>query len=536
MTLYKRFTLVLFVICLTLSAMPTYATVLSQNNDPGDFTFSDCEKIDEEGKNLAEEIKKIASSVVKEESRTWEIQRIVDQEWTRLGLDLVVNNEVKRAVDKRREDEGYWTRFWSGWSEETANELTNKIVEDAFSSEVFTKKIDELSLGVTSNIIEELEASFAKAASIAFLCMRAYASTKYSKNLIAVFEQEISSPVRDTAITTPDFDLSIPEVHSKALGGMGIIVVSQISRQLGSKIARIIGQRIVSQIAGRVLARVGAAIVPVAGWVIGLGLIVWDLWEGGKGALPQIQEELQSEELKVKIRDEISSAVISAIDEGTPDIARELANTLTDEWENFCQSRRYMCLIASENHTFQMILDNTPLDQIEDLELLLNIYMDNTGRVELEQALQSGDFEKILILSTPAFEILRTTKSSEKVLGWANLAGRELSQVVRTGLHLEYDPKELDKQSLATLFDTSTPVTTITDTLTTTTTRNPASATSLPASSEQTNENLFLMLILIILFVAAVAYGFMRWHRLRHLNNQDKNETKSITSQPDEIN
>ena len=43
--------------------------------------------------------------------------------------------------------------------------------------------------------------------------------------------------------------------------------------------------------------------------MIGAGLIVWDLVEGAQGALPQIQETLQSDEIKAEVRAEIATAI-----------------------------------------------------------------------------------------------------------------------------------------------------------------------------------------------------------------------------------
>lgn len=38
-------------------------------------------------------------------------------------------------------------------------------------------------------------------------------------------------------------------------------------------------------------------------------MFAFDLWEGGRGALPQIQEALQSEDTKIRIRQEIAEAI-----------------------------------------------------------------------------------------------------------------------------------------------------------------------------------------------------------------------------------
>lgn len=64
---------------------------------------------------------------------------------------------------------------------------------------------------------------------------------------------------------------------------MGVIVVTEISRRIAIKLSEKIAERIAGKIVGRIIGKAGGlTLIPVAGWVIGLGLIVWDLWEGGQ--------------------------------------------------------------------------------------------------------------------------------------------------------------------------------------------------------------------------------------------------------------
>ena len=89
------------------------------------------------------------------------------------------------------------------------------------------------------------------------------------------------------------------------------------------------------RIVGRVLGRLGSSLIPWVGWLIGAGLIAWDIWDGSKGALPQIEQSLQSEEVKAAIRAEISDSVSESLDAEMAAIADEVRQrggvTIVDE-------------------------------------------------------------------------------------------------------------------------------------------------------------------------------------------------------------
>ena len=101
-------------------------------------------------------------------------------------------------------------------------------------------------------------------------------------------------------------DVSALDIHGKGLTGLSVIIVSQLVRRISLRMSREVGERVAGRIAGRVLGRLGSSLVPLAGWVIGAGLIVWDLVEGASGALPQIERSLTSPEIKAAIAAELA--------------------------------------------------------------------------------------------------------------------------------------------------------------------------------------------------------------------------------------
>lgn len=433
--------------------LPT-ATVHAQASD---YTFGDCSEIDQE--NLRGEIETVAADALTAESARIDIDRIVMRQWVAVGMDNAIDAEVERAVQEVYEEEGYWSRLWSGWSADRAEEFATRIAASAFGSETFQAKIEELSTAIANEIAQDIEANFARAASAAFLCMKAYVGDQYSGTLFTTFEQTVSAEVDQVDIegNADNVDVTVLDVHSRALGGVGIIVVTEISRRIAIRLSEKMAQRIAGKIVGRVLGRAGSTLIPVAGWVIGLGLIVWDLWEGGNGALPQIQDALQSEEVKAKIRQEVSDAVKGGLPEEVSIVALEIAVSLVEEWNAFCDTNRSVCTLADTNVTFRDILDYTPLDQVGKLVALVNVFVNNLGRAQLESAIANGQFEQLLTLPESSYGLLAESQSTEVVLAWAALAGDRLDRVMALGIPTQKSPTDFDETLLSAVVNVDDP-------------------------------------------------------------------------------
>lgn len=412
-----------------------------------DYTFGDCSTVDQE--QLRAEIEKVAHDVLTDESAGINIDAIVMRQWVGLRVDDAIDREVQRAIDNVYTTEGYWSRLWSGWSADKAEQFATQVANDAFGSESFHATINGLSAAIAQEISQEIEADFARAASAAFLCMKAYVGDQYSGTLFSAFENKVSTEVAAVDVeATTEVNVSALDVHQKALGGVGVIVVTELSRRIAIKLSEKIAERVAGKIVGRIIGKAGSSLIPVAGWVIGLGLIVWDLWEGGNGALPQIQDALQSEEVKAKIRQEVADSIKDGLPEEVSIVSLEIAVSLVEDWNRFCDNNRAVCTLAEDDTTFQDILDYTPLDQVGKLVNLVNIFIDNIGRTELEKAIDNGQFEKLLLLPEETLSILGATKSATTTLAWAALAGDRLPKVAEFQLYQQKTPAEFTPELL----------------------------------------------------------------------------------------
>jgi hypothetical protein len=427
--------------------LPGYA-----QSGASDYTFGDCSTVDQE--KLRTEIEQVAHTVLTDESTRIEIDAIVMRQWVGLRVDDAIDREVQRAVDNVYTKEGYWSRLWSGWSADKAEQFATQVANDAFGSESFHKTIMQLSTAIAQEISREIEANFARAASAAFLCMKAYVGDKYSDTLFTAFESKVSTEVSQVDVqTTSEPDISTLEVHQKALGGVGLIIVTELSRRIAVKLSEKIAERVAGKIVGRIIGKAGSSLIPVAGWVIGLGLIAWDLWEGGNGALPQIQDALQSEEVKAKIRQEVADSIKDGLPEEVSIVSLEIAVHLVEDWNRFCDTNRTVCTLAEDNSTFQDILDYTPLDQVGKVVGLVNIFMDNIGRSGLEQAIATGQFESLLTLPEEAFILLGESKSVATTLAWAELAGDRLPKIIEFELYKAKSPEDFTPPLLRTVLN-----------------------------------------------------------------------------------
>lgn len=448
--LKRRQKIALLVVSVTICL--SNALVYAQSDRAGDYTYGECSRIGRE--ELRTEIEQTALAVLTERSDGFAIPTVVARKWVELDVDAVIDQEVARAIEQVAQEESYFSRLWSGWSAERAEQFATRIADDAFGSPAFRQKIDELSSAIAAEIAKEMEADFARAASAAFLCMKAFIGARYSETLFTAFENRVSVEVEEANIgATAPVDVSIIDVHGRALGGVGLIVVTEIARRVSQRLGHRIAERIAGRIAGRVLGRAGSSLIPIAGWVIGVGLIVWDLWEGGKGALPQIEEALTSEEVKERIRSEIADSIKHSLPDETALVALEIAVTILEEWEGFCSRYPDVCSLAQENPTFQAILDDTPLDQLDKLALLTNTLLTYAGRAELEAALASSQFETALALPEESYTIVQSSRSLAPLLAWSQLAGERLDEVLAYGIHRHKTPADFSPTLLGAMLD-----------------------------------------------------------------------------------
>lgn len=446
----RRFWLILlWVTSLLFSPVPAAAAPFTQRSAGGQYTVGDCNRI--ERSQLRNEIEAHVLAVLQNEARPLDVDGIVARTWAELHMDAAIDAEVARAVESILQSEDYFNRLLSGWWPEKAEEYAERVANDAFGSPGFRAKLDALSAAIGREVARQVEAQFAQAASVALLCLQAYVGERYSQAIFELFADQVQQETQALDLSP----LSVPSSaalvdHRLALTGVATIVATQLIHRLSVKLSEKLAQRVAGRIVGRILGRAGSSFIPVAGWVVGIGLIVYDLWEGGQGALPQIQEALQSEEVKQKIRQEIADAVRDDLPEQASMIALETAAGLLEQWQGFCDTYVYVCRVAEENADFRRLLEDMTLDEVESVAELVNFYMRHLGRDELDRALADGSLTLLLAAPDDTLTVLRETFSTAETLAWVRLAGDALGRVADWGVHRHSRPEEFTPGTFAT--------------------------------------------------------------------------------------
>ncbi len=412
--------------------------VRAQTTPPTVYTFVECEHIEEA--SLRDELNEIAQSVFEDKQSGLDVESIVNRNWIEQNLDAAVDTAVDEAIEQVSSEESWWSRVRSGWSVERAEELAKKVGTLAFGSDDFRGAVEQLSLAVADELAVEIQVMVDVSASSALLCVEEFIGASFSTTMAKVLEKQIRGRLASITIF-PELEANFEEILKGdlgSIGGLGIIVTSQLSKALAQKVAG----GIVAKVVTRILGKAASAVVPVAGWVVGIVLILWDLWEAGKGALPQIEKDFKGGEVKTLIRDEISKSVDAELKANLPKLARTVADDMFKLWQAFLKEFDQVLEIARTNPDFRSILDGSDADNVSKLQELVAVGTNKLGDGQLADIILSGQFKLILDLPPEAVEILRFEGDPDLVIEWGELAGNAIDQVVTAELYQFSSPSD----------------------------------------------------------------------------------------------
>lgn len=439
----RAYTTYAFMILVLVAILPA-KTARAQETTPI-YTFQECEQI--EDARLRDELNAITQSVFKAEQNSLRVAEIVDRKWVDLDVDATVDVAVDSAIERVRGEEDYWNRVLSGWSVEQAEELTTKVANYAFGSQVFRDTVDQLSKEIADDLADEIGVMTAKSASSALLCVQEFIGNTFSQTMISILDEQIKAGTDEMAFGSGvDTNFTdILEIRMGSLAGVGVIIGTQIAKRLAQKVA----QNIAGKVVVRILGRVATSVIPLAGWIIGAGLILWDLIESGEGALPQIRESLQGPDVKAEIRAQIAEAVDAEMQATLPELARSVANDVFSEWQDLRLKFPRVLYLARTNSRFQTLLNNSTAAQVDKLAELVALADEKLEPEQLARTIDMGQFERIFSLPQSAFDILQVGGDPDLVIAWADLAGEAIVQVVETELYRIASPSEFrDRKTL----------------------------------------------------------------------------------------
>lgn len=435
---------------LLLPAAPVVAAPVAQSGD----ALRDCSAVSEE--TLQDELNTVAQQIFAEQLATLDLDAIVARQWVTLEMDRAMDDAVALAVARVQSEIDLWNKFLSAWSPDLARELTLAVATYTFDAPTFRTKMDELSAAISGDIADQLVLASADSASAALYCMQSFIDTNYSAALVRSFESRVqaattSTTMLDAETASPDI-LALVGEHQLALGGVGVIIAAQITRKLMTSVAQRISQRVAGRIAGRVLGRVGTTVVPLAGWVIGAGMIAYDLYDSRDGALPQIETSLKSSAVKSGVREEIAESIRPELQNEAPELARSVANELFVEWREVKRTIRQVLDLAAEDAAFAALLGSLQSqEQLAKLVQLVGIVQAAGGRDALTAAVAGGSLRQVVALPDAAVTIVRDSGSLQTALDWYAVVGSRLSEVVALEVHKQLTPDQVDRGQLEQL-------------------------------------------------------------------------------------
>ena len=435
----RRVALLALALIALVASLPASAAH-AQVRTPVSYDFEECENV--ESFALREELNRITQAAFEREQRAIDLAALVDRHWRTLGLDAVVDSEVEAATQRVMDETGLLNRLYSGWSASKAQELTWQVADNAFSSQEVRRGFEGLSRAVSDDLVAEFQLVAVRSASSALLCVQAYIDDTISPTMAAVLDKEIQTGLDNLRPSTAnEFTfLDIARNKPKLTSGVGIVVTSQVAKSLGPRLA----QQVAGKVVARVLGRLGGALVPIAGWIVGAGLILWDLWSGRDGSFPRIREELQKEEVKREIRQQITLSMDNELSRQRPELARKLSNGVYMRWQEFRRKYARVLELGERNARFKAILDRTAVHEVKILTEFVAVVEGRFGAEELESLIAQGRFKRVLDLPEQALDMLRAGVEPADVIEWAELTDSRIARVVETGLYALASPSDFE--------------------------------------------------------------------------------------------
>ena len=444
----RRLLSALLLAALILPAQPLLAAPPAQQ--AGD-TLQDCSTVREE--TLQGELNTVTQQIFAEQIAALDLDAIIARQWVTLEMDQAMDEAVDLAVARVQSETDLWNKFLSGWSPDLARDLTLAVANYTFDAPSFRAKMDDLSAAISQDIAGQLALASADSASAALYCLQTFIDTNYSAALVRAFESRVqaattSAQLLDAGDASPDILAMVGE-HQMALGGIGVIIAAQITRKIVTSIANRISQRVAGRIAGRVLGRAGSTVIPVAGWIVGTGMIVYDLYDSRDGALPQIQNSLKSTNIKNGVRDEIEASIRPELETEIPSLARAVANDLFAEWRTVKRDIQQVLDIAAEDDRFAALLAGLgSQEQLAKLVAVVSVVMANGGRPVLDAAVADGTLARVLDLPDAAVTLVRESGSLQTALAWSDAVGSRLAAVVALEIYKHMTPESVDLAQL----------------------------------------------------------------------------------------
>lgn len=457
----KRHTLrwvsVLLIVAILLPAAPASAAPSMQAHDDASALRS-CASLDENA--IQDELNKRTQQIFGDVRSRLNLDEIVARHWDALGMDAKLDEATEAGIEAAKRETNGFAQFLSGLNPATAEELAETVARQTFTSTPFTAALEELTTSVANEIEMELLSPTVESYSAAIYCLQTFLGARYSQAMAEAFVSSLHNQVGDIeGIELSPNALEMIDEHMAAIGAVGVLAVTQLMRkviaelmeEITERVYKSLGRRIAGDLVKRILGRIGTEVIPIVGWILGAGLLAYDVWSNLDGALPAIKEGLVAPETKLQIRSEIAAQLDEELKlaEQLPTVAREVADSLYAEWRIVRGKMRTVLDLAEQIPDFDTFLKNIKSgESLDRLPEIVDALPAEARRDAVSAALANGALAKTIGLPVGVAALVRDTGSIETAAAWGDIAGSRLDDLVRLELHNVRAPESFDRAHL----------------------------------------------------------------------------------------
>jgi len=392
--------------------------------------------------DVREQLQAITNTTLTEQLGGIDYAALVDKHWREVNMGDRLDEEIDEAIRIVRADTTILDRAYSTISKAEAEETAIAVAERAYGSEGFKEAIADLAQGVGTDFGNRIEAASENVAGPVIACVRTGLQSRYGGAVAQVFEreteQQLSASTLDTSAQIETSDLVLENVGTIS----GIVLI--VSRRIIARMVATIGRRVAGLVASRIISTFTG--------LVGLALIVRDLYQASQGVFPLIEERMKSAEAKDLIKAELAKSIASDLNAQIETIGAETAERIYAIWQDFKQKYNFLLTLAEKDEAFADFLKAREPGELGRLGRIVSLLVENQGEPRVLERARNGSLSQILAtLDETGVALAVELDSVETAMGWAELAGARLSKAIQFGLPSALDPADLTEDQLSAL-------------------------------------------------------------------------------------
>lgn len=368
---------------------------------------------------------------------------LVDKHWRESRMSERLDAEIDEAIRVVRADTNMLDRAYSTISRETAERTAIAVAERAYGSEGFKGALADLAQGVGADFGSRIEQSAGRVAGPVIACVRTALQTRYGGAVAQVFARETESNIDSASGRVGGARIGTGDLLLQNTGTIaGIVLI--VSRRVIAQMVATIGRRVAGLVASRIISTFTG--------LIGLALIVRDIYEASEGVFPLIAERMKSDDAKTLIRQEITRSIQTDLNQQVGVIAEETTERIYAFWQDFKQKYNVLLSLAEKSPDFAQFLKNRTVDQLGRLGRLVAFLLREESEDGVLQRARDGTLGRAVTeLDDEGVAMAIETKSLDRALAWAELAGARLPKAIDYGLPQFIAPNEINTRQLDAL-------------------------------------------------------------------------------------